>query len=115
MEPEDERDENGEEVYNYDLKTHSTGFDDPEYEALFDEYFAEEDVAAKTDVLRRAEKMLIDKGVVAPLYFMKDSFLFSDILSKLDSIYFGRRFNGMKMDNYMAYKADAEELSDEDE
>ena len=50
--------------------------------------------------------MLIDDAVVMPIYFMQDSFMFSDVLSHIGSTYYGRRFNNMKMDDYMSYKED---------
>lgn len=107
MEPEEQPDANGNEVYLYETRTHITGYDNDEYTALFDKYFETADVAERTAILHEAEKMLIDDGVVMPIYFMQDAFMFSDVLSHLGSNYYGRNFNSMKMDDYMSYKEDA--------
>ncbi len=106
MEPEES--EGDDEVYLYEERGHVTGYDDDEYNAMFDKYFETVDLAERISILHEAEKKLIDDAVVMPIYFMQDSFMFSDILSNIDSNYYGRTFNGMKMKDYMSYKDENE-------
>jgi ABC-type oligopeptide transport system substrate-binding subunit len=110
MEPEEDPDANGNEQYLYQERGHVTGYDNEEYTALFDKYFETTDLAERVSILHDAEKMLIDDSVVMPLYFMQDHFMFSDVLSHLGSNYYGRYFNNMKMDDYMAYKTENESV-----
>lgn len=107
MEPEAEKDANGNEVYLYEKRTHATGYNNAEYNALFEKYFDTADLAERAEILHEAEKLLLDDAVVMPLYFMQDSFMFSDVLSSIGSNYYGRTFNDMKMKDYMSYKEDA--------
>lgn len=112
MGPEEEKDENGDEVYLYKERAHVTGYDNDEYTALFDKYFETTDLAERVAILHEAEKMLIDDSVVMPIYFMQDHFMFSDVLDHIGSTFYGRMFNNMKMDDYMSYKDDgASELT----
>ena len=39
-----------------------------------------------------------------PVVFQQDAFISSDVVSGIDSTYWGRDFKGMKMKNYMEYK-----------
>ncbi len=96
----------GVDIESEEIHGHVTGYDDEEYNALFDKYFETADIAERTSILHEAEQKLIDDAVVMPIYFMQDSFMFSDILSHLGSTFYGRRFNDMKMDDYMSYKQD---------
>ena len=106
MEPEAEKDANGNEIYLYEKRNHVTGYNNAEYNELFEKYFETSDLSERSELLHQAEKTLIDDAVVMPLYFMQDSFMFSDILSSIGSNYYGRAFNDMKMKDYMSYKDD---------
>ncbi|MBR6918551.1 MAG: hypothetical protein IKN38_10240 [Clostridia bacterium] len=112
MEPEADPDENGDEIYKYDQYTHVTGYDNENYNALFDKYYETTDISQRTSILHEAEKMLIDDAVVMPLYFEQDAFMFSDVLDHIGSSYYGRVFNNMKMDDYMSYKEDQGSIID---
>ena len=96
----------GVDIATEEIHGHITGYDNAEYNALFDKFFATADIQERTSLLHEAEKMLIDDAVVMPVYFMQDAFMFSDVLSHIGSTYYGRRFNNMKMDDYMSYKED---------
>ncbi len=106
MEPKKVKDENGKETDVYESYGHVSGYKNSEYDALFDRFFETADIAERTSILHEAEKMLIDDAVVMPVYFMQDAFMFSDVLDHIGSTYYGRRFNNMKMDDYMSYKED---------
>ena len=106
MEPEES--EGDDEIYLYEERGHVTGYDNAEYNALFDKYFETDDLTEREQILREAEKKLLDDAVVMPIYFMQDSFMFSDVLSNISSNYYGRTFNGMKMKDYMSYKDETE-------
>lgn len=111
MEKEERPDADGNEVYLYEHRTHCTGYEDEEYNELFTKYFATADLSERTSILHEAEKKLMDDSVVMPIYFVQDSFMFSDVLSQMKSTYYGRNFNDLRMKNYMSYKEEAEDVA----
>lgn len=115
MNPEKEKDADGNEVYLYEERTHSTGYENEKYNDLFKKYYETEDTAERTKILHDAEKMLIDDCAVMPLYFMQDHFMFSDILDGMSSTYFGRNFNDLEMDGYLEHNEELMEAVAQDE
>ena len=85
-------------------RTHCTGYDSDQYNALFEKYFETTDTAERNSILHEAERMLIDDSVVMPIYFEKDAFMYSSVLSKIGSVYYGRDFNDLRMKDYLKYK-----------
>ncbi len=104
MEPEESDDPEADEVYLYEERGHVSGYENEAYDELFDRYFETDDAAERESILHEAEKTLVDDAVVMPVYFMQDSFMFSDVLSGIGSNFYGRSFNSTKMKDYMSYK-----------
>ncbi len=88
----------------YDLFGHVTGFTSEAYDALIEQAQAEEDAAARAQILHSAEKMLLEEMPIVPLVFLQDAYLIHDDLSGYGSSYYAtREFNKMKLKNYTAY------------
>lgn len=91
---------------NYDLYGHISGYTDEEYDALIESAFAEKDRAARATILHEAEKMLLEDMPVMPIIFLQDAYLYLDVLSGIESTYYGtRNFNDVQLKDYMTYKA----------
>lgn len=90
----------------YDLYGHVSGYSNSEYDALIEAAYAEKDRAARADILHQAEEMLLDDMPIIPLAFLQDAYIYSDVLSGIESTYYGtRNFNDTKLKDYMTYKA----------
>ncbi len=89
----------------YEDTPHRTGYDNPEYEKLLEEIFANKtDINARSAKLHDAEKMLLEDMPVIPIIFNQHAYLISGELSKADSSYFGFRvFDELKLKNYKNY------------
>ena len=91
---------------NYDLYGHVTGYNSKEYNEKIDAAFAEKDRAARATILHEAEEMLLEDMPVVPLIFLQDAYLASDVLSGIETTYYGtQNFKKVKMKDYMEYKA----------
>ena len=91
---------------NYDLYGHISGYNSEEYNAIIESAFAEKDRAARAAILHDAEKMLLEDMPVIPLVFLQDAYLFTDVISGIESTYYGtRNFNDLTQKDYMTYKA----------
>ena len=90
----------------YDLYAHVSGYNSEEYNAIIESAFAEKDRAARAAILHDAEKMLLEDMPVIPLVFLQDAYLFTDVISGIESTYYGtRNFNDLTQKDYMTYKA----------
>ena len=105
-------DENGNQVFENEVLAHTTGYDNEKYDELFAKYFETADRKERTSILHEAEQMLVDDAVIMPIYFMQDSFMFSDVISGLNSSFYGRFFSKTQMKDYMSYKAEETSIVD---
>ncbi len=99
----------------YPMYGHVNGYENEEYNNLFETIYASSDKAEKTTLLHQAEDMLLEDAVIMPIFFEQDAFLFSDVLSDMDATYFGRDFKRMLMKDYMSYKLEDESSGNEDD
>ncbi len=89
----------------YDLYGHISGYNNPDYDAIIEEAYAEKDRAARAEILHRAEEKLLEDMPVIPLVFLQDAYISSNVLSDIESTYYGtRNFNDLFMKDYMTYK-----------
>ncbi|MBQ4066812.1 MAG: hypothetical protein IJD22_04105 [Clostridia bacterium] len=95
-------------------KTHITGYNSEEYNALIETAFAAESSEDELAALHDAEKMLVDDMPVIPVVFQQDAFIASNVLSGIKSTYWGRNFKDTKMKDYMGYKESIESELNED-
>lgn len=91
----------------YDVYGHVTGYNDSDYDEIFEKYCETFDSSERCGLLHEAEKKLIEDAVVMPIYFEQDAFLFSNVLDNIGGQYFGRDFKSMTMKDYMSYKEEA--------
>lgn len=89
----------------YDLYSHVTGYASEEYNALIKEAYAEKDETKRTEILHRAEEMLLNDMPVMPIIFTQDAYLVNKQLSGIGKSYFGASdFTRMTQKNYYKYK-----------
>lgn len=96
--------------YNADIP-HVTGWQNDEYDALIDEAFAEKDLAARSEILFEAEKILMEEMPVMPLVRYQNAYVKSKELSKLETGYYGTVFFDAaklkKAEQYVAEETEA--------
>ncbi len=102
----------------YDLFGHVTGYASEAYNALIEQAYAEDDAAARAELLHDAEEMLLADMPVIPLVFLQDAYLIHDDLSDYGTSYFAtREFKDMKLKNYTDYlpkeEADASDSAEQ--
>jgi len=88
----------------YEKNTHVTGYDSTEYAKLIEAALAADKSADEIKALHDAEKMLLQDMPVAPVVFLQDAYVSSDVLSGISDTYWGRDFKRTKMKDYMTYK-----------
>lgn len=72
------------------VTTHVTGYQSEAYDALIDQAFAEKsNNEARADALHKAEKMLMEDGVAAPLYVYSVAYQTNGNLKGLETNWFG--------------------------
>jgi ABC-type oligopeptide transport system substrate-binding subunit len=87
----------------YEVMGHRTGYNSEAYNAKIDEAF-KADPAKRAQLLREAEKILMEDMPIIPIIFNQDAYLISKELSKVESTYFGTRiFTDAKLKNYQKY------------
>ncbi len=90
----------------YDLYTHVTGFNNADYNKLIADAYATHDEAKRTELLHKAEELLMKEMPVMPVVFTQDAYLVNkDQLSGIKETYYASRdFKRMKQKNYYQYK-----------
>ncbi len=90
----------------YDLYGHVSGYNNADYDAIIESAFAEKDRTARAALLHQAEEKLLEDMPIIPIVFLQDAYIYTDVLSGIESTYYGtRNFNDTKMKDYMTYKA----------
>ncbi|MBR6514560.1 MAG: peptide ABC transporter substrate-binding protein [Clostridia bacterium] len=90
---------------NFDAVTNLSGYSSEEYDALIEEAFAAEDKATRSELLHKAEEMLVRDMPAAPLFVYENAYVKNKDLSKLTTDYFGSvLFDGAKLANYSRFK-----------
>ena len=90
----------------YDLYGHVSGYASEEYEALIEQANAEKDRAARATILHQAEAKLLEDMPIVPIVFLQDAYLYSSVLSGIQTTYYGtREFRDTQLKDYMTYKA----------
>ena len=88
----------------YEVMGHRTGYNSDAYNAKIEEAFAATDAAKKAQLLREAEKILMEDMPIIPIIFNQDAYLISKDLKNVDSTYFGTRiFTEAKLKDYQKY------------
>lgn len=88
----------------YEVMGHRTGYNSEAYNAKIEEAFAAKDPAKKAELLREAEKMLMEDMPIIPIVFNQDAYLISKDLKKVESTYFATRsFKKAKLKDYQKY------------
>jgi len=91
---------------NYDLRTHISGYNNADYNAIIDSAYAAYDRTERTSLLHQAETKLMEDMPVCPLFFLQSASLAFDDLSGITYDYYGMSvFNRTKLKDYMSYKA----------
>ncbi len=90
----------------YDLYGHISGYASDDYNALIESAYAEKNRTARAAILHQAEEKLLEDMPVIPIIFLQDAYIYSDVLSGIDSTYYGTRdFSDTQLKDYMTYKA----------
>ena len=91
---------------DFSAVTNLSGYSNDEYDALIEEAFAAKDKAARSELLHKAEEMLIADMPVAPLFVYENAYAASKDLGKLETDYFGGvLFTDATLKNYERFKA----------
>ena len=95
----------------YDVLGHITGYASADYDKLMDDIFNAESAEARSELLHQAEAKLAEDMPSVPVVFLKNAYLSnSKVLSGFKTTFWGTTdFKGVKMKNYMDYKAIIEE------
>ena len=90
---------------NYDPKPNSTGYSNPDYDALIDEAASfDEGTRERNDKVNEAEKKLMEDMPLIPLVFYRDYYMMSKELSGIKNTYYGFKIlTKMKLRNYRYY------------
>lgn len=98
----------------YDLYGHISGYSDADYDALIESAFAEKSRTARATILHQAEEKLLEDMPVIPLVFLQDAYLYTDVISGIETTYYGtRNFNDLTQKDYMSYKAKTAAVAEE--
>lgn len=82
---------------------HVTGFSDKKYDAIIADVLAAKDQKTRAKTLHDAEKYLVDKAPMAPLYYNVSSYM-SQKLSGIETTFFGQKlFDRVKQSSYKKY------------
>lgn len=94
---------------DFSAVTNLSGYSNDEYDALIEEAFATKDKAERSELLHKAEEMLIADMPVAPLFVYENAYSASKDLGKLTTDYFGGvLFTDATLKNYERFKAEEE-------
>ena len=89
---------------DYIVAPHMTGYDSEEYNAVMEEYHATKDLAKKTELLHKAEEILMKDLPVIPIVYNQNAIMVSDDLSNVDPIFYvPAYFKKAKQKNYELY------------
>ncbi len=92
---------------DFSAVTHISGYDNEEYDALIEEAFAEKDAAKRSELLHKAEEMLVEDMPVAPLFVYQNGYIISKDLSKIETTYYGAiTFTDAKLSDYERFKTE---------
>lgn len=84
---------------------HSSGYNNPEYDALIHAAFKEKDLEKRAVILHEAETLLMEDLPIIPIIFNQNATLINDdVLSRAKFDYYGAPdFKNLKMKNYQQY------------
>lgn len=89
---------------DFETMPHITGFDDPAYNELIEQIFAEADRKKRASLLHDAETMLLEKMPVIPIVFNQDAYVISREVSRYSSSYYQNRLLAkLKLRDYHRY------------
>ncbi len=92
---------------DFSAVTNLCGYDNAEYDTVIEEAFAEKDKAKRSELLHKAEEMLVADMPVAPLFVYQNAYIADSDLSKLTTDYFGSvLFTDAKLKNYERFKTE---------
>ncbi len=91
----------------YDVIGHVTGYASEAYDKLIDEVYDAENAEARSQKLHEAEAKLAEDMPIIPVVFLKNAYISNDkVLSGFATTFWGTTdFKGVKMKDYMTYKA----------
>ncbi len=87
-----------------ETRTHVCGFNNAAYNTLMDNAYAEKDLAARTEILHEAEKLLLEEMPVMPILFNQSATLISGELDRVYTSYYGYNvYTRTEMRNYHSH------------
>ena len=94
---------------NFDQVPHLSGYENEEYDTLIEEAFAEEDKDRRSELLHKAEEILLADMPVAPLFVYQNAYVASKDLGDIKTEYFGGvDFEKATLKNYERFKPEEE-------
>ena len=95
---------------DFSAVTNLSGYNSDEYDALIEEAFAAKDKAERSELLHKAEEMLMADMPAAPLFVYDNAYTASKDLGKLATDHFGAvLFTDATLKNYERFKVTEEE------
>jgi len=83
---------------------HITGFSDKEYDKIVASILAAKDTKTRTALMHQAEKYLVEKAPIVPLYYNVSSYLKSNKINGIKTTLFGQKlFDKVSQSNYKKY------------
>ncbi len=90
---------------DFDVRTHVTGYNSESYNTIIEKAYKSTDEDERAQLLRDAEKLLVEDMPICPLVTLQNVYIANDILSGFKSTYYGAvDFKRVEMKNYMDYK-----------
>jgi oligopeptide transport system substrate-binding protein len=95
---------------NYQLTPHISGYDNPEYDAIIEQAYAETDADTRAELLHKAEKMLLEDMPITPLVQLQNAAAINSDLTKVKTDYYGSFiFTKVVIKNRYNYESTEEE------
>ncbi len=89
----------------FSADAHISGYASEEYNKLIEQAFAEKDAAKRSELLHKAEELLIKDMPVMPLFVYENAYVIAKDLKKVEALYNGSlQFKQAKLKNYEDYK-----------